>query len=132
MNRKTTKPATLLILFAVIILQCQSVHSLQLSKQERGKVAGVVLGPNDARVKGAAITFQYGQSEWKAVSGEAGEFELELPVQNHPYHFTAQANGFCTFEGELVRVQANRTEMINIHLEVLRTHTESRCSSRRN
>jgi hypothetical protein len=132
MNHKPTKPTILITLFAVIILQCQSVYSLQRSKQENGKVIGVVLDPNDARVKGAAITFRYGQSEWKAVSGEAGEFELELPVQTYLYHFTVQANGFCNFKGELVRVQAGRTEMINVHLEVSRTHTECRCSSRRN
>jgi len=131
MNHKPSKP-TIFILFAIIILQGQSVFSLQRSKQENGKVVGVVLDPNDARVKGAGINFRYGQSEWKAVSGEAGEFELELPVQTYPYHFTVQANGFCTFEGELVRVQAAQTEVINVHLEVLRTHTECRCSSKRN
>jgi hypothetical protein len=132
MNRKLTNPATLIILITAIILQCQSVSSFQLSKQESGKVVGVVLDPNDARVKGAAITFRYGQSVWEAVSGEAGEFEIGLPVQTYQYHFTVQANGFCTFEGELVRVKTNRTEMINIHLEVSRTHSECRCSSKRN
>lgn len=131
MNHKPTKPPILIVLFAFIILQCQSVYSLQRSK-ENGKVVCVVLDPNDARVKGAAITFRYGQSEWKGVSGEAGEFELELPVQTYPYHFRVHANGFCIFEGELLQVQANRTEMINVHLEVLRTHTECRCSSKRN
>ena len=131
MNHKPNKQ-TILILFAIIILEAQSVYSLQLSKPETGKVVGVILDPNDARVKGAAINFRYGQFEWKAVSGEAGEFELELPVQTYPYHFTVQANGFCTFEGELVRVQAAQTEMINVHLEISRTHTECRCSSKRN
>jgi hypothetical protein len=48
-------------------------------------------------------------------TGESGQFEVNLPVGE--YAFGVQAKGFCTFEGELLRVKANTTEAINIHLE---------------
>jgi hypothetical protein len=128
------KPARVLLIAAIAILIGSVIHSGYASissQRSMGRVVGILLDPINARIKGATVTFKYGKSEWKAVSGEEGEFELALPAQQHPYSFTVRANGFCTFEGELVRVQANATEMINLYLEVGGTHVRCPCTSRR-
>jgi heme A synthase len=127
--RKSILIAASLITLAIMISQIRTIYSAALSIQKKGRVAGVVLDLNDARVTGAAVTFKYGNDEWLVKSGAIGEFEIELPVNDDPYHFTVKAGGFCTFNGELLRVRPETTEMINIHLEVLTTHAQCRCSS---
>jgi hypothetical protein len=108
------------------------VHSsLASSAGKSGRVVGVVFDVNDARVVKATITFRSKDFEQQVVSGEAGEFEVELPIAKYPYYFTVEAHGFCKFEGDLLRVHPKTTEMINIHLEVQVTHIECKCSSRR-
>ena len=131
MKHKKFARAVLLIITCVV-MQLEAIPSSSASPpEENGKVVGVVFDVNDARVVGAVITIKNKDFERKVVSGQAGEFEVELPVAKHPYWFTVQAHGFCTFEGELLRVRPKATEMINIHLEVQVTHTECKCSSRR-
>src|SRR5215213_9854225 len=110
------------ILLITVLIGTSAMNSASSVTQQKGKLAGVVIDANDARVKGASVTVQYDTEEWKAISGAAGDFEIELPVKPLPYHFTVKANGFCKFEGEQVKIQLRQTEMINIHLEVSTTH----------
>ena len=124
MNRKSNLVLTGFVLVTVL-MGTKAINSASFVMQEKGKLAGVVLDPNGVRVKGAHITIQFGREEWKAVSGEAGEFEIELPVKPLPYHFSVTAHGFCSFEGEQVRILNQQTEMINIYLK-LRTATGCR------
>ncbi len=93
-----------------------------------GKVAGMVFDVQDARVSGAVITFSNDYLRREITSGETGSFRLDLPAGD--YNFTVRAHGFCMFEGELLEVKPAATEWINIHLEVERTHTECKCSSK--
>ncbi len=123
---------TAFLILAFVVAQLAPAFSLAVSSAEQsGRVVGVVFDVNDARVVRAAVTFRNKDFELKIVSGEAGEFEVELPVAKYPYNFTIEVHGFCKFEGELLRVRPKATEMINIHLEVQVTHTECKCSSRR-
>ena len=118
------------LILACCIWQVAFISLLLASPAEKtGRVVGVVFDVNNARVKGATVTIKYGTFERKVVSGETGEFEAKLSVGE--YYFTVEANGFCRFEGEMLRVRPKTTEVINIHLEVLATHTECRCSSKR-
>jgi len=88
-----------------------------LAKKESGRIAGVVLDINEARVKGAKVIIKARDFSRAVVTGDAGEFEIGLPAGE--YYFTVEANGFCRFEGELLKVKPKITEMVNIHLEVV-------------
>ncbi len=96
-----------------------------------GKIKGLLLDPNDARIAGAEIRIESPSLGIRRdlKSGEAGEFQSELPPGN--YYLNVRANGFCTFEGWEIKVKSGLTEMVNIHLEVLATHRACRCSPRK-
>jgi hypothetical protein len=80
-------------------------------------VAGVVLDVNNARVARATVTIESKGFSKALITGDSGEFEASLPAGE--YWFTVDANGFCKFESELLRVRPNMTEMMNVHLEVM-------------
>lgn len=88
-------------------------------KWTTGRIKGVVLDANDARVVGASLTIEGSpQASFKRrlKTGEAGEFELELPAG--VYDIAVEAAGFRHFTGWELKVKPRETEMINIHLEV--------------
>lgn len=126
MNRKSNLVLTGFILVTVL-MGTKAINSASFVMQEKGKLAGVVIDPNGARVKGAHITVRFATEEWKAISGEAGEFEIELPVKLVAYNFTVKANGFCSFEGEQVKLRYQQTEMVYIYLAVA-TASGCRCN----
>ena len=81
-----------------------------------GKIQGVLLDINDARIVGAKITIEGGQFKRELRSGNEGDFETQLPAGS--YQISVEANGFRRFELSPFKVKPNVTEMINIHMEV--------------
>jgi len=51
--------------------------------QSTGKVAGVILDANDARIVKASITMWNGETTRKTKSGDQGEFEVSLPAGSY-------------------------------------------------
>jgi hypothetical protein len=89
------------------------------ARQLTGKIKGLVLDRNDARIVGATITIESSPKmgfKRQLISGEAGNFEIKVPAG--VYYLTVTANGFRRFEGWELKVNPKVTEMINIHLEV--------------
>jgi hypothetical protein len=86
-------------------------------EKQNGRVAGVVLDVNNARVARATVTIESKGFSQEVITGDSGEFEANLPAGE--YWFTVEANGFCKFEGDLLRVRPNTTEIMNVHLEVV-------------
>ncbi len=101
------------------------------TREESGWVSGVVLDVNDARVTKAKVTIKARNFSREVLTGEAGQFDVDLPAGE--YYFTVEANGFCRFEGESLKIKSGATEMINIHLEVLVNDSPDacKCTSRR-
>lgn len=118
MKRKTfLVVACLLIILAPLGLTGAS--AARSAGAPEGRIKGVVLDPNYARVAGATVVVEGGPKlgfKRELESGEAGEFEIKLPAGR--YRVTVEANGFRPFEGPELKVQARVTEMINIHLQV--------------
>jgi len=87
------------------------------SRNETGKIQGVVLDANDARIVGATITIENDQFRRELKSGEEGDFEVAIPAG--VYQIKAEAHGFRRFELSPLKVKPNVSEMINIHMEVM-------------
>jgi hypothetical protein len=86
------------------------------SQNNNGKIQGVLLDINDARIVGARIIIESGQFKRQLRSGNEGDFEIQVPAGT--YQIKVEANGFRKFELSPFKVKANVTEMINIHMEV--------------
>ena len=80
-----------------------------------GKVVGVILDANDARVPEATVRVKGGGRTREVKCDEQGQFELSLPAGR--YQITVEASGFRRFVYSSLEVKSNVTEMINIHLE---------------
>lgn len=101
------------------------------TRERAGRVSGVVLDVNNARVAKARVTIKARNFSREVLTGEAGQFDVDLPAGE--YYFTVEANGFCRFEGESLKIKSGAAEMINIHLEVsvMDSPDACKCSSRR-
>lgn len=84
--------------------------------RQTGKVVGVILDANDARVPEATVRVKGGRRTREVECDEQGQFELLLPAGR--YQITVEASGFRRFVYSSLEVKSNVTEMINIHLEV--------------
>lgn len=108
-----------------IVTLCEAqTRPSQGARNETGRILGVVLDANNARVVGARILIEGGYARREMQSGAEGDFELELPAGD--YQITVEAAGFRRFEISPFRVKSNVTEMINLHLEVGVIDTERR------
>ena len=117
-NTVMKQPTFLFIVVVFLILGTTTLLGQQrpVSSQETGKIQGVVLDVNDARIMGAAIVIENGGIKRELKSSSEGDFETRLPAGT--YQISVKANGFRKFELSPFKVKANVTEMINIHMEV--------------
>ena len=115
---RNRKPMLLIILVSILVtVPCVGQQRTSSRRQKStGKIQGVLLDINDARIAGAKITIEGGQLKRELRSGDEGDFEIQLPTGS--YQITVVANGFRKFEISPFKVKANVTEIINIHMEV--------------
>jgi Carboxypeptidase regulatory-like domain len=90
--------------------------SLLSVKEEIGKIKGLILDANGARVARAVVRIENAKLKREVKSGAEGNFEVELP--SGVYRIVIQAHGFRKFEYSPLNVKPNMSELINIHLEV--------------
>jgi hypothetical protein len=86
------------------------------SEPVTGKLMGLILDANDARVVNATVRITRPKIKREIKSGQEGEFEVEMPAGS--YQITVEANGFRRFVYSPFKIKSNVSEMINIHLEV--------------
>ena len=115
---RVPKYLLLIILVAVLTtMLCVGQQRTSSQTQEtNGKIQGVLLDINDARIVRAKIIIEDARHKHELKSGEEGDFEIQLPAGS--YRIRVEANGFRKFEVSPFKVKANVTEMINIHMEV--------------
>ena len=89
-------------------------------RRDVGKIKGVVLDKNEARVAGATVSIGNAKSRGAVETNEEGEFEVELPVG--VYRVRVKANGFREFVLSSFEVKSGVTEKIDVHLEVATSH----------
>ena len=114
------QPKYILLIILVSILATMLCVGQQRTSSGRqktdGKIQGVLLDINDARIVGAKIIIEGAQLKRELKSGDEGNFEIQLPAGS--YQIRVEANGFRKFELSPFKVKASVTEMINIHMEV--------------
>src|SRR2546423_6105938 len=85
-------------------------------KGEAGKIQGLILDANDARIVNATVQIENEKLKREIRSDTEGAFELELP--SGEYQITIKANGFRKFKYPRFNIRPQAIELINIHLEV--------------
>ena len=99
----------------IILLVTVACASLSFAQQS-GRITGVVVDPNDARVVGATIKIANADFKQMRRSDSEGKFELQAPAG--VYNLTVEQSGFKKFRLRDVRVGAGTRELGNIKLEV--------------
>jgi uncharacterized membrane protein len=112
MKIKSLSVAALLLVTGTLLLGINDTSSAS----SPGKIKGVILDVNDARVVNAIIKVEGDELKRLLKSDDKGQFEISLPPG--AYQITIEANGFRRFVYSSLKVKADQTEMINIHVEV--------------
>ena len=120
-NSEMTKRVILGLCLALLL----NASSIAQSSKQGGRLSGVVLDVNDARVFDAKVTVRARNFTREVFTDETGQFTINLPAGE--YSLTVQANGFCQFEGEALKIISSTTEMINVHLEVMDNDSRNPC-----
>jgi carboxypeptidase family protein len=81
-----------------------------------GRIKGIVLDVNQARVVNAVVIVQGGDVKRKVMSDDEGRFEISLPPGS--YQITVKAAGFREFTSALLRVEPGKSRALNVHLMV--------------
>jgi hypothetical protein len=99
----------------IILLVVVACASLSFA-QQAGRITGIVVDPNDARVVGATIKIENADFKQTKRSDTEGKFELKAPAGI--YNLTVEQSGFKRFRLRDVRVGTETRELGNIRLEV--------------
>lgn len=109
----------------IILLVVVACATLSFA-QQTGRITGIVVDPNDARVVGAYITIE--NSEYKRTRRSNSEGKFELRVPSGAYNITVEQSGFKKFRLRDVRVGTETHELGNIKLEVAPPQTPLKIS----
>ena len=98
--------------FILVIVACASLSFAQ----QTGRITGVVVDPNDARIVGATVRIENGEFRQTKRTDSEGKFELKAP--EGLYDLTIEQSGFRKFRMRGFRVDAPTHELGNIRLYV--------------
>lgn len=82
---------------------------------QTGRVAGLVVDVNDARIVGARITLENAEVKRTRRSDDEGRFDVEVPAGT--YQITVEQPGFKKFQLPEFRVGTDVSEL-NVRMEV--------------
>jgi len=99
----------------IILLVVVACASLSFA-QQTGRITGIVVDPNGARVVGAIIRIENADYRKTKRSDTEGRFELQAPAGI--YELTVEQSGFKKFRLRDVQVESGTRELGNIRLEV--------------
>jgi hypothetical protein len=80
-----------------------------------GKITGIVLDKNEARVAGATIEIENAVLSRVVRANDEGYFEVELPAGM--YRMTVEMAGFKRFVLSPLSVKAGAQRLVSIHME---------------
>lgn len=83
---------------------------------QTGRIVGLVLDANDARIVGATVRIENARFNRKLRSSDKGDFEVELPAGT--YRIIVEKDGFKGFEISSFHLNADACETVNIYMEV--------------
>ena len=105
---------SLLLLIAHVLANPMCAQSRRL-QSEPGKLAGMIVDPNEARINGAKILIVGKGIKRETIADEEGYFQLDLPQGR--YVVTVSANGFRSARRNIF-VKSNSVMVLNVKLAV--------------
>ena len=87
-----------------------------------GKLAGLILDANEARVPAAKIIIEAKGFRREVTSAVDGSYEIELPEGK--YKIRVEHDWFYPFKKKNIRVNSNATTRLDITLKVRKRHDE--------
>ena len=103
----------ILVIVATVLL---ATGNAATPKDHWGKVKGVITDMYKATVVNAQVTLEGDKSRRRLVTNAAGEFEVALPPGK--YLVTVDADGFRLFVSPEFDVKPDKTQKLNIALQV--------------
>jgi carboxypeptidase family protein len=91
-----------------------AVEAVIPETQLGGRISGVVVDLNDARIVGARISLKSERLSRTIYSSDEGEFEVEVPIGS--YDLIAEARGFKTTITKDLQVRAGETISVSVKL----------------
>jgi len=113
MNRFRSTKVIAAFLFVWLVA---SAGMTSTASPRMGRIKGIVLDVNKARVVNADIIVRSGDVKRKIMSNDEGRFEISLPPGS--YQITVRANGFRQFTSPILRVESGKSRAFDIHLTV--------------
>src|SRR5882724_1037629 len=80
--------------------------------QATGKIKGIVLDPNEARIPAVTILIEGGHVTRRLTTNDLGEYESEVPAGT--YHIKADLPNYFPFQRAAIRVESGKTVTINV------------------
>jgi hypothetical protein len=80
----------------------------------QGDLKGLVVDPKESRIAGAQIQVENKEHLFETRTSDEGAFQIRVP--SGEYQLTIQSNGFKPFVKKRVRIEADKTENINVTL----------------
>jgi Carboxypeptidase regulatory-like domain len=102
-----------------LLLTVLMIAAIGQSSQPSGRVKGIVADESGARILKAELVFESETFKSKAITDEAGEFAVELPIGD--YQISVKANGFCPHQQRLV-VESSTRITLDIALKAWASH----------
>ena len=107
--------AFILLISAISVTATRPLaQSGQIPSAEPGKLTGMVVDPNEARINGAMIVIEKKGFRRELVADEEGFFQVSVPAGM--YVVTAKSYGFQPVSRRRVYVKANSVRAINFKL----------------
>lgn len=111
---KTLLPGMVVLIACSVQLQIRASPCAQST--QTGKVAGLVLDANDARIADATISLSSGRFTREVRSDSDGAFAIALPAGT--YRLTVDKDGFRKCRLSSVRVPAQASEQMRVKMQV--------------
>jgi len=112
-SHKSTR-VVLTFLFVALLSGIGVSRGTSPASPRTGKIKGVVLDVNKARVVNAIVKVRGSEIERQVISDDEGRFEIIVPPGD--YQISVRANGFRPFTSPLVRVELRKSQVVNVHL----------------
>lgn len=111
-----TRVARYLATGAIIIIGLQGgpccARALFPRIQATGKIKGIVLDPNEARIPAVTILIEGAHATRRLTTNDFGEYESEVPAGT--YHIKADLPNYFPFRRAAIRVDSGKTVTINV------------------
>jgi hypothetical protein len=114
MKLSRTIGSVILVLMTSLVLHAQSDRQPSTT-ESIGKLSGLILDSEDARVPGARIIVEREGFRREIISTNVGSYEMDLPIAN--YTVTVMRVGFYPFRKSCLPIRSESVTALNVTLK---------------